>query len=246
MIQKFSVRVEYRECGDLFLTGSLGGDAAKERERLCRNPRCCSLSLAHTAPLLNQIQYSSLVLAFCFAAWSLRYSHDGAALGLVLAEGRGEEVCLAGQMEESLREAADRAGFIGRLEFVHAGQSCGTENTVYAFLWCEGWTFQVSLCSELLGKGQTLQFQEKKYVYEQQVVKQGAISVSNQSRQEKHTKQETVVMEQTCSWEMGVCFWLDNSIRVHTSVRRSVLQPISKIRVLGQKSWISAFHCKEK
>lgn len=35
-------------------------------------------------------------------------------------------------------------------------------------------------------------------------------------------------------------------MRVHTSVRRSVLQPISRIRVLGQKSWISAFHCEEK
>lgn len=55
-----------------------------------------------------------------------------------------------------------------------------------------------------------------------------------------------VVKEQTCSWEMGVCFWLESSKRVHTSVRRSVLQPISRIRVLGQKSWISAFHCKNK
>lgn len=34
-------------------------------------------------------------------------------------------------------------------------------------------------------------------------------------------------------------------MRVHTSVRRSVLQPISRMRVLGQKSWISAFHCKQ-
>lgn len=84
--------------------------------------------------LLNQIQYSSLVLAFCFAARSLQCSHDGAALGLVLAEGGGEELCLVGQMEESLRETADRAGFIGRLKFVHAGQSCATENTVYALL----------------------------------------------------------------------------------------------------------------
>lgn len=45
---------------------------------------------------------------------------------------------------------------------------------------------------------------------------------------------------------MGVCFWLDSSMRVHTSVRRSVLQPMSRIRVLGQKSWISAFHCKNR
>lgn len=60
----------------------------------------------------------------------------------------------------------------------------------------------------------------------------------------RHTEEERF-MEQTCSWEMGVCFWLDSSMRVHTSVRRSVLQPINKIRVLGQKSWISAFHCKD-
>lgn len=33
---------------------------------------------------------------------------------------------------------------------------------------------------------------------------------------------------------------------VHTSVRRSILQPISKIRVLGQKSRISLFHCGHK
>lgn len=35
-------------------------------------------------------------------------------------------------------------------------------------------------------------------------------------------------------------------MRVQTSVRRSVLQPISRIRVLGQKSWISAFHCHKE
>lgn len=45
---------------------------------------------------------------------------------------------------------------------------------------------------------------------------------------------------------MGVCFWLDSSISVHTSVRRSVLQPISRIRVLGQKSRISVFHWGNK
>lgn len=32
-------------------------------------------------------------------------------------------------------------------------------------------------------------------------------------------------------------------MRVQTSVRRSVLQPTSRMRVLGQKSWISALHC---
>ena len=45
---------------------------------------------------------------------------------------------------------------------------------------------------------------------------------------------------------MGVCFWLDSSISVHTSVRRSVLHPMSRIRVLGQKSKISVFHCDHK
>lgn len=55
-----------------------------------------------------------------------------------------------------------------------------------------------------------------------------------------------VTLELTCSWEIGVCFWLDSSMRVQTSVRRSVLQPISRMRVLGQKSWISAFHCHKQ
>ena len=45
---------------------------------------------------------------------------------------------------------------------------------------------------------------------------------------------------------MGVCFWLDSSISVQTSVRRSILQPMSRMRVLGQKSRISVFHCERK
>lgn len=68
------------------------------------------------------------------AARSQRYSHDGAALGLVLAEGGGEQRRLAGQVQEPLGEAADRAGFIGRLEFVHAGHRRSTENAVDALL----------------------------------------------------------------------------------------------------------------
>lgn len=35
---------------------------------------------------------------FFSPAWSQQYSHDGAALGLVLAEGGGEQLCLAGQV----------------------------------------------------------------------------------------------------------------------------------------------------
>ena len=39
-----------------------------------------------------------------------------------------------------------------------------------------------------------------------------------------------------------MCLPWDSSVSVHTSLRRSVLQPIRRIRVLGQKSRISAFH----
>lgn len=56
--QKFSARVEYRECSDLFfkwLTRRLGG-LLQRRETLCRNPHHCSLSLAHPGPLLNHLQ----------------------------------------------------------------------------------------------------------------------------------------------------------------------------------------------
>lgn len=131
----------------------------QRREMHCRNHSF--LSLAHPwAPCW--ITYLSLL---SFPPSMLpQYSHDGATLGLVLAEGGGEQLCLAGQMEESLGEAADRTGFIGRLGFVHAGQSRSTENTVDALLGCEGWALQVSLCSKLLGQGWTLQCEGKIYV----------------------------------------------------------------------------------
>lgn len=108
-------------------------DAAKEREAFSKYTSLLSLPCAPCTPAEpDTVQFTCPWFLFC--ARSLQHSHDGAALGLVLAEGGGEELCLAGQMEESLRETADRAGFIGRLEFVHAGQSCGTKNTVYALL----------------------------------------------------------------------------------------------------------------
>lgn len=134
--QKFTIRDKHIECSDLFRHRLLR--MVQRREGLCCNPYHCSLSLAQSTSLPKQLQYSSLLLAFCFA-WSKKYSHDDAAFRLVLAEGGGKELCLAGQMEESLREAADRTGFIGRLEFIHAGQSRATENTVDALFWGEGW-----------------------------------------------------------------------------------------------------------
>lgn len=59
-------------------------------------------------------------------------SHDGAAFGLVLAKGGGEEIRLVGEVQQSFGEAADWAGFVGRLQFIHAGQSGGTKHTVDA------------------------------------------------------------------------------------------------------------------
>lgn len=45
-------------------------------------------------------------------------SHDGTALGSLLAEGGGQELSLAGQMEEAFGEPASGALLYGRLQFV--------------------------------------------------------------------------------------------------------------------------------
>lgn len=100
------------------------------------SPDYTSLSPAYPASLDEPVKIL-LVLAAFFSTCH-RHSHDGAAFGLVLAEGGGEEICLAGQVEESLGEASDRAGFGGRLKLVHAGQGCHTEHAVDALLRCEG------------------------------------------------------------------------------------------------------------
>lgn len=73
-------------------------------------------------------------LRLTFPAGSRQYSHDVAAPGFVLAECRGEQVRLAGEVQESLGEAAVGAGFAGRLDFVHARQSRSTEDAVDALL----------------------------------------------------------------------------------------------------------------
>lgn len=61
-------------------------------------------------------------------------SHDVAAPGFVLAERGGEQLRLAGEVQEPLGEAAVGAGFAGGLEFVHTRQSRGTEDAVDALL----------------------------------------------------------------------------------------------------------------
>lgn len=62
------------------------------------------------------------------------HSHDGAALGLLLLEGRGEQLGAAGEVEESLREASGGAGLGERLELVDASKSGRPEHTVDTLL----------------------------------------------------------------------------------------------------------------
>lgn len=95
--------------------------------------------------------HASLVLTF--PAGSGQSSHDVAAPGFVLAECRGEQLCLAGEVQESLGEAAVGAGLVGRLELVHACQSRSTEDAVDALLGREGRALQVRFSSQLLGQG---------------------------------------------------------------------------------------------
>lgn len=85
------------------------------------------------------------------------HSHDRAALGLLLLEGGGEQIWLAGQVEESFGEAAGGAGLRERLQLVDAGHGCGAKHAMDAFLRGERWALQVSLCTQLLGHGRTLQ-----------------------------------------------------------------------------------------
>lgn len=80
--------------------------------------------LAHPGPPLR----------LTFPAGSRQYSHDVAAPGFVLAECRGEQVRLAGEVQESLREAAVGAAFAGRLDLVRARHSRSTEDAVDALL----------------------------------------------------------------------------------------------------------------
>lgn len=85
------------------------------------------------------------------------HSHDGAALGLLLLEGGGEQIRLAGQVEKSFGEAAGGAGLWEGLQLVDAGHRCGAEHTVDAFLRGERRALQVSLCTQLLGHSRALQ-----------------------------------------------------------------------------------------
>lgn len=62
------------------------------------------------------------------------HSHDRAALGLLLLEGGGEQIRLAGQVEKSFGEAAGGAGLRERLQLVDAGHCCSAEDAMDAFL----------------------------------------------------------------------------------------------------------------
>lgn len=106
----------------------MGGSCKEERGLV----ETSSFPCTPWSPSEGSIVCSSL-LSFSFPP-SHRCSHDGAALGFLFAERGGEHLRLAGEEQESLGEAAVRAGFIGRLEFAHACQSSSTENTVDALL----------------------------------------------------------------------------------------------------------------
>jgi len=80
-------------------------------------------------------------------------SHDGAALSFLLLEGGGEQVGLAGQVEQSLGEAAGGAGLGQGLQLVDAGQRGRAEHAVDALLGGEGGALQVGLRTQLLGHG---------------------------------------------------------------------------------------------
>lgn len=56
--------------------------------------------------------------------WRVWGSHDGTALGSLLAEGGGQKLSLAGQMEEAFGEPASGALLYGRLQFVEARERC--------------------------------------------------------------------------------------------------------------------------
>lgn len=83
-------------------------------------------------------------------------SHDRAALGLLLLEGGGEQVRPAGQVQQSLGEAAGGAALGQRLQLVDAGHGGRAEHTVDALLRGERRALQVGLSTQLLGQSRTL------------------------------------------------------------------------------------------
>lgn len=66
------------------------------------------------------------------------HSHYGATLSFLLLEGGGEELGLAGQVEQAFGQPTSGAGLGQRLEFVDAGQRRCTKHAVDAFLGSEG------------------------------------------------------------------------------------------------------------
>lgn len=84
------------------------------------------------------------------------HSHDRAALGLLFLEGGGEQVRLAGQVQQSLGEAAGGAALGQRLQLVDAGHGGGAEHAVDALLRGERRALQVGLSAQLLGQSRPL------------------------------------------------------------------------------------------
>lgn len=130
--------------------GFWGGEGRIQQEALIK-PSC-------PPPLPRDQKWQGLPGAACHDCNPGNpHSHDRAALGLLLLEGGGEQVGLAGQVEESFGEAAGGARLWERLQLVDAGHRRGAEHAVDAFLRGERRALHVGLGSQLLGQSGALQ-----------------------------------------------------------------------------------------
>lgn len=89
----------------------------KCREREGSSKVMTSPSLKPPQPTLAKSRNAFLFLELGWCTWG---SHDGTALGSLLAEGGGQELCLAGQVKEAFGEPAGGALLYGGLQFVEA------------------------------------------------------------------------------------------------------------------------------
>lgn len=247
--QNFSTGAECRERSFWkWLTGVCRGcckgerEWGRERQRGFVGIHIIDLSLAHPAPLLSQLQSLLFVLRHIFFSvvftwWSSSWTCP------CWRWRKGAPSCWAGV------GASWRGGGLGSAYWPAEVCSCRPELQYEKHCECSSLTWRLSTPSKprlqaAWPKMNPAEMKEKMSAG-QSKSKEGLVNGMWQKPKQTQERKK-VDGERTCSWEIGACFWLDSSMRVHTSVRRSVLQPIRRIRVLGQKSWISAFHCKAK
>lgn len=84
-------------------------------------------------------------------------SHNGTAFGLFLLEGGRDEFRTAGEVEQPLGEASNRALRGHWAGFVQTHHGRRPEDAVDTFLRGESRAFQVYFCTQLLGNGTALQ-----------------------------------------------------------------------------------------